>query len=356
MIPLADRIQAVKLINQAVLSGARKSKACDELGISVRTYQRWYGGRNGDIHCDRRPNAKRPMPAHALKLEEKAEIISTCNQERYKSLPPSQIVPMLADNGVYIASESSFYRVLKEARQVECRGKVAPPMRRHKPNEYKASAPNQVWSWDITYLPTLILGQFFRLYMIMDIYSRKIVGWEVHETESAELASMLAKKACLSEGVIGTGVVLHSDNGSPMKGATMLATLQRLGVVPSFSRPSVSDDNPYSESLFKTLKYSPTYPGRPFEDIDSARQWVLAFVHWYNNIHRHSAIRFVTPAERHAKNDIKILSNRDSIYKKAKLKHPSRWSGNTRNWSHIQNVYLNPNKKEFQHENQKKVA
>lgn len=354
MITPADRKQTVSLIAAAIASGARQNKACAELGISARTYQRWHDG--GVIKSDLRPIVQRPKPANALTSVERAQIIDTCNQNQYKSLPPSQIVPMLADQGIYIASESSFYRVLKEANQLKHRGKSSPSLKRHKPDEYKATAPNQVWSWDITFLPTLILGQFFRLYMIIDIYSRKIVAWEVHERESAELAAQLATKACLAESVIGMNVVLHSDNGSPMKGATMLATLQKLGVMPSFSRPSVSDDNPYSESLFKTLKYTPAYPNKPFADITAAREWVLSFVHWYNNLHLHSGIRFVTPAQRHNNEDNKVLTARDNIYQEAKRKNPSRWSGNTRNWTPIQQVYLNPNKKAFDDDNQRKIA
>jgi transposase InsO family protein len=132
-------------------------------------------------------------------------------------------------------------------------------------------ASNQLWSWDITYLSTTVKGIFFYLYLIMDIFSRKIVGWEVYETESTDYASRIFHKAYLREGIAGNDLVLHSDNGSPMKGSTMLATLQRLGVIPSFSRPSVSDDNPYSEALFKTLKYHPAFPGNPFNNLDEAR-------------------------------------------------------------------------------------
>ena len=199
-----------------------------------------------------------------------------------------------------------------------------------------------MWSWDITFLATTTKGLFYRLYLILDIYSRKIVGWEVHEQESAEHAAVLIRKACLAEGFHEQGRVLHSDNGSPMKGATMLATLQRLGVVPSFSRPSVSNDNPYSESLFGTMKYIPDFPSQPFEHIESAREWVLGFVQWYNHIHCHSAIQFVTPSQRHRGEDIAIPKKRDEVYRQAKRRNPARWSGNTRNWSPVTEVWLNP--------------
>jgi len=155
----------------------------------------------------------------------------------------------------------------------------------------------------LTYLASTIKGSFYRLYLIEDIYSRKIVGWEIHDNETAEHASVLISKACLAEGIHKKGLVLHSDNGSPMKGATMLATLQKLGIVPSFSRPSVSDDNPFSESTFRTLKYTPSYPNKPFDTIQAARKWVDEFVTWYNETHRHSSIKFVTPGQRHRGED-----------------------------------------------------
>ncbi len=178
-----------------------------------------------------------------------------------------------------------------------------------------------------------VRGAFYRLYLILDIFSRKIVAWEIHENESADHASVLIRKACLAEGIHQDGLVLHADNGGPMKGATMLATLQKLGVVPSFSRPSVSDDNPYSESLFRTLKYTPGYPGKPFETIEAARKWVHGFVRWYNNEHRHSAIRYVTPNQRHRGQDSDVLRQRKAVYKAARQRNPERWSGDTRNWN-----------------------
>ena len=201
--------------------------------------------------------------------------------------------------------------------------------------------PNQVYSWDITYLAASIRGVFYRLYMVEDIYSRKIVGWEVHEDETAEHASVLIRKTCLAEGVCAAGLVLHSDNGGPMKGATMLATLQRLGVVPSFSRPTVSDDNPYSESLFRTLKYTPAYPTKPFYSLAAAREWVHRFVQWYNEEHRHSSIQYVTPGQRHRGEDVAILAARKRLYEEAKQERPERSSGETRNWTPINEVWLN---------------
>ena len=193
----------------------------------------------------RQQAAQGRVPANKLSEHERQRIVAVANSEAFASMPPSQIVPALADRGLYIASESSFYRVLREADQLAHRGKAKAPKHR-RPTPLKATAPNQLWSWDITYLATTVKGMFFYLYLIMDVYSRKIVGWEVLETESSEHAATVFQKAYLREGIAGQSLVLHSDNGAPMKGATMLATLQRLGVMPSLSRPSVSNDNPYS--------------------------------------------------------------------------------------------------------------
>ena len=222
MISTLERRQTIALIEQAVAQGAPQYKACELLGISARTYQRWT--RNGGVKADGRPDAERPARANRLTEAERARILAVCNQPEYSHLPPSQIVPILADQGEYIASESSFYRVLREAGQVHHRGRAQPPTRRTRPKTYRADGPNQVWSWDITFLKSPIAGQFYRLYLAMDIYSRKIVGWEVHERESADLAARMIRKACLAEGITSRGLVLHSDNGAPMKGATMLAT------------------------------------------------------------------------------------------------------------------------------------
>jgi transposase InsO family protein len=294
---------------------------------------------------------------------ERQRLLAVANSAEFGHLPPSQIVPRLVDQGQYIASESTFYRVLRAENQLQHRGAERPAQQRHKPRALCATAPDELFSWDITYLPTQVKGIYFYLYLFMDIFSRKIVGWQVYDVESSDLASEVMRDICVRENIAPNQVVLHSDNGSPMKGATMLATLQALGVMPSFSRPAVSNDNPYSESLFKTLKYRPTYPRRPFETLVAARQWVSTFVHWYNHEHRHSAIRFVTPAQRHAGLDVALLRKRVDVYSAAKAQHPERWSGATRNWEPILVVHLNPENhvagkgdRKEQHLNLKKAA
>jgi putative transposase len=268
-------------------------------------------------------------------------VLATVNAAEYRDLSPHQIVPRLADAGQYLASESTIYRLLRAAAQLTHRGRAKPAVRRP-PRTHHATRPDQVWSWDITYLKTPVRGQFLYLYLVMDIWSRKIVGWAVHEEEAAEHAARLVREICRGHRLHPEGLVLHADNGGPMKGATMVATLERLGVLASFSRPGVSNDNPFSEALFRTLKYRPGYPAQPFADLGAARTWVAAFVRWYNHDHRHSAIRFVTPAERHAGRDDALLLQRQAVYQRARARTPARWSGTTRNWTPIAEVQLNP--------------
>jgi len=345
----SERAEIIALVNEAHAAGARQSKACECISISAKTFQRWSRPENAE---DGRLDAKHE-PCNKLTELERQRIIQVANEPEYADLPPSKIVPKLADKGIYLASESSYYRVLKDAKQLSHRQKARPTGQRKKPRALTASGPNQIYSWDITYLPTAVKGIFVYLYLVMDIYSRKIVGWQVYEDESSTLAGELMTDICQREGISPNQVTLHSDNGSPMKGATMLATLQELGVIPSFSRPSVSNDNPYSESLFRTLKYTPEYPGRPFLDLLAARTWVQGFVAWYNHQHLHSAINFVTPEQRHKGLDVAILAHRKQVYEQAKAKHPERWSGDTRNWEPVEEVYLNPEKKQSESEKNK---
>ena len=333
------RIQAVELISEAVSSGAARFKACAELEISVRTYQRWIV--DGDIKTDGRPNAQRPEPKNKLTKVERDKLLNTVNSEDFKSLPPSQIVPSLADKGVYIACESTFYRVLHEEKQQNARGR-SQVKERKSPTTHCATGENQVWCWDITWLPGPAKGLHFYLYLILDIFSRKIVGWEIHDEESADNASTLIRKTHLKESIRDNPLVLHSDNGSPMKGSSMLETLYSLGVVSSFNRPRVSNDNAYAESIFKTCKYRPDYPYKGFLTIDEARDWVLKFSHWYNFNHKHSGIKYVTPHQRHSGLADAVLANRKEVYQRAKERNPERWSGDIRDWNLPQEVHLNP--------------
>lgn len=326
------------LVDEAVTAGARQSEACKLIGIEPRSLQRW---REQGIGEDRRAGPKKE-PQNKLSSAERAQLLRIANSPEYRDLCPKQIVPRLADEGTFVASESTFYRVLREENQLTHRSPSRPPTKRHKPTEYLATGPNRIWSWDITYLSSPVRGSFFYLYIVLDVWSRKIVGWTVHAEESGEHASAMISAACAREGVEQDQLVLHSDNGGPMKGATLLATLQLLGIIASFSRPRVSDDNPYSEALFRTAKYRPEFPRRPFASLEEARRWVEWFVAWYNTEHRHSAIRYVTPEQRHSGREGEILAARREIYEQARANNPGRWSSNTRDWSSVSTVALNP--------------
>ncbi len=341
----------LSLVDEAVHSGARLRSACHELGLSVRTIQRWRepsGGEDGR-------HGPQTVPANKLSVEERQEILETVNSPKFRDLSPHQIVPRLADEETYLASESTMYRLLREQDQLRHRERSKPATSR-RPNEHEATGPHQVWSWDITYLRGPVRGSFYYLYMLEDVWSRKIVGWQIHEKESTDLAASLFRETCAYLKLDPAGLVLHSDNGGPMKGSTMLATLQRLGVVASFSRPHVSDDNPYSEALFRTLKYRPEYPSEAFSSLEHARAWTVFFVTWYNTEHRHSAIRFVTPDERHDRRDIAILAKRHRVYQLAREKNPERWSGKTRNWKPVEIVTLNPTRTKTESRGQVQAA
>ncbi len=265
-----DRQTLLADVDEAVRSGARQRCACELLGLNERTLQRWRIQPDGDQR-----QGPHSAPPNKLSDDERARVLDLANSEAYRDLSPKQIVPLLADRGIYVASESTFYRVPRSSGQLTHRS-ACRPVQHTAPPTLRATGPNQVYSWDITYLKSPIKGAFYYLYLFVDIWSRKVVGWRVEDHESSELAAQLAVSICESQGVAPGQVRLHSDNGGPMKGATMLATLQQLGIVPSFSRPSVSNDNPFSESLFRTVKYRPNYPRRPFESIEEARTWT----HW----------------------------------------------------------------------------
>src|SRR5262245_47325157 len=229
------------LVRAAMSEGARQSAACAILGIDPRTVERWKAQPVGN---DRRAGP-RQTPSNKLTDAERRTILETVNQPEYADRSPKEIVPMLADKGVYLGSESSVYRILRAEGQLTHRAASRPPKSRP-PREHVATGPNQVWSWDITYLRSPVAGIFFYLYLVVDVWSRKIVAAAVHVAENGDHASNLIEAACRGENVDPAGLVLHADNGGPMKGATLLVTLQRLGIMPSFSRPHVSDDNPFS--------------------------------------------------------------------------------------------------------------
>jgi putative transposase len=317
---LEDRQKIAQHVEQAHADSARLKPACLLAGIDLRTLQRWKAG-DGLLRGDKRPTAVHPRPAHALTDEEREVILTVVNEPRFAEVPPARIVPMLADEGTYVASESSFHRVLRAAGQSGHRGCAKASRKSKPPTTHVAIGPNQVWCWDMTYLPTIVAGIWFYLYLILDLYSRKIVGWEIHCTDSADHAAHLVRRTAFAEDIHLEELkpVLHGDNGATVKATTVLAMLHWLGIKPSYSRPRVSDDNAYAEALFRTAKYRPEFPDCGFKNLEEARLWGAEFVHWYNFQHRHSGIKYVTPAQRHAGEDIEILRAREVLYAEAKM-------------------------------------
>ena len=236
MISLEDRTVLAQDIDTAHRAGARLERACAEAGVSVRTLQRWKAD-DGLVAGDRRPGAARPRPAHALSAQEREALLRVANEPRFADKPPARIVPALADEGVYLASESSFQRVLRAHGQNRHRGRAKAPRASRPPTTHVATAPRQLRCWDMTYLPTEIAGRWFYLYLILDAFSRKIVGFEVHDTDDSGHATHLVKRTALSEGIHATQArpVLHGDNGSTFKATTVLAMLHWLGIKPSYS-------------------------------------------------------------------------------------------------------------------------
>lgn len=281
---------------------------------------------------DKRKGAEKNV-RNKLSTVEIKDILDIACSERFRDLTPHEIIPILAEEGTYLASVSSFYRILKANSLVKSKTKGSGS----KSIEVKADGPDQLWSWDISYLKTDVKGKYFYLYLFTDLWSRRIVGWNIYDQESGELARELF--CSISDKLNVKGVTLHSDNGSPMISSCFRLTLERLGVSPSFSRPNTSNDNAYSESLFKTIKYIAGYP-KSFKSIMEARQWMEKFTRWYNYEHRHSGIGYVTPMQRFFGEDIELFANRNHTFNEARKKNPERWSGKTKLWQDDHVVFL----------------
>ena len=265
------------------------SQACEALTVPRSTLYR-------ARHPRPAPKA-RPTPPHALSEAERADVRDVLNSERFMDLPPRQVYATLLDEGCYMASVSTMYRVLRDHDEVRERRAV----RRHpvytKP-ELLAIQPNQVWSWDITVMRGPRKWQHFALYTVLDIFSRYVVGWMIAEAQTSDLARQLVAQSARQQGIAPGQLTLHSDNGTPMKGRPLVALLDELGIDRSHSRPHTSDDNPFSEAQFKTMKYRPDYPDR-FADIQAARAWARPFFQWYNHQHYHTGLNLMTPASVH---------------------------------------------------------
>lgn len=271
------------------------------------------------------PAPRRPHPA-SLSDAEKDVIVETLCSERFCDLAPAQVYSTLLDEGVYLCSERQMYRVLAERGLVRERRRGG----HQRAGSYGvprlvADRPNRVWTWDITALRGPTKGVRYFLYTIIDIFSRKVVGWTIADNESETHARRLIRETCRRHGVDRDQLVIHADRGSPMIAGTVAELLNELGVAKSHSRPRVSNDNPFIESHFKTLKYRPDYPDR-FDSITQARTWVRRFVHWYNEVHYHSGIGYLRPADLHDGNHHAIIEHRQAVLDAAAAAHPERFT------------------------------
>jgi len=307
---------------------------CDALGVHRRTYARWKAD-----PTDRRKGCRK-RNKRALTDEERQKIIEVCTSERFKDTTPGEIIAILAEEGTYIASERTFYRVLKAAGLLHHRTNSRPSRQRYQPPELKATGPDEVYTWDITWVPSCVSGIFWYCYAVIDVWSREIIGWTIQASESEEHARHLFESIKSRRNL--QGVWVHSDNGNPMRGATFAVWLATLGMFLSHSRPLVKNDNPYIESFFRTLKYHAAYPGR-FKTIDEARSWMGDFINWYNTTHRHSGLGYITPQQRRNGDDIELFARRNETLRKAFEQHPERFPrSGPKQWTSKRVVYLNP--------------
>jgi putative transposase len=298
--------------------------------IATRQVLRALGASHATWYRRRAPRAARlrrqaVLPPLALSAAERGVIMSMLNSERFADATPYTAYARLLDEGTYLASVRTMYRILAASGQShERRNQLIHPA--HVKPELLAAGPNQVWSWDITRLRGSLKWQFFYLYVLIDIFSRYVVGWLVAGAENAGVASLLIEETCAKHGVERDSLILHSDRGSPMRAKTTAELLVDLGVAASFSRPRVSNDNPFSEAHFKTLKYRPQFPAC-FEGVDHARAHSREFFPWYNNEHLHSGIGFMTPAAVHFGTAPALWQQRAAVLQAAYLAHPERFKG-----------------------------
>jgi putative transposase len=269
------------------------------------------------------PPAPHPTPRQALSAEERAKVRAVLNSERFMDRAPRQVYATLLDEGTYLCHWRTMYRILAAHAEVRERRQQRQHPLYHKP-ELLAEGPNQVWSWDITRLRGPAKWTHFALYTILDIFSRYVVGWMIAERESAELARQLMATAAANQHIQPDQLTLHADNGKPMKAKTLALLLSDLGVNKSHSRPYVSDDNPFSEAQFKTLKYHPDYPDR-FGCIQDARAWARPFFEWYNDQHYHTGLNLLTPASVHYGQAEVIRQQRQLVLAAAYAQHPQRF-------------------------------
>lgn len=292
------------------------SRACDVLDVS-----------RSRVYRARQPKTEpkpRPTPANALAEAEREKVRETLNSERFMDLPPRQVYATLLDEGTYQCHWRTMYRILHEHGEVRERRPQRQHPVYHKP-ELLAVAPNQVWSWDITTLRGPVKWSGYKLYTVLDIFSRYVVGWMIAEVESSDLAKQLIAESVRKQGIQPDQLTLHADNGSPMTGKPLSQLLIDLGITRSHNRPHTSDDNPFSEAQFKTMKYRPDYPDR-FDSIEDARQWARRFFDWYNNEHYHSGLNLLTPVSVHYGQAAAVQQQRQTVMSVAYATNPARFS------------------------------
>jgi len=300
-------------------------RACRAFGVSPRTWNHRRQASEGRLAArpSRATGAPRRLPEWTIPPAERDEIRALLCTERFCDLAPAQVYATLLDEGTFWCSESTMYRILRERDLIRERRRGH---RRagHNIPRVRATAPNQVWSWDISRLRGPRPRDWFYLYVLLDIYSRKIVGWTIDTVESDRIAKQLINTACRREGIDRDILTLHSDRGSQMTSTTIAELLEDLGVTRSLSRPRVSNDNPFSEAAFKTAKYRPDYPAR-FTTIDEARTWMRRFAHWYNAEHYHSGIGYLHPADVHAGRTTQVVAARQTVLDAAYIANPDRF-------------------------------
>jgi putative transposase len=304
--------------------------AAEELAptVGVLAACRALGVPRASVYRQRKPHVPSPprprrRPSHALAAPEQERVLEMLHQERFVDRAPAAVYASLLEEGCYLCSIRTMYRVLKAAGEVNERR----PQRRHphrEPPQLVATAPNQVWTWDITRLPGLRKWTTFPLYVVLDLFSRYVVAWMVASRETAALAKRLVRAACQKQGVEPGQLTLHQDRGAPMTAKTFSQLLVDLDILASYSRPRVSDDNPYSESHFKTVKYAPTYPGR-FSKPEDAKAYFRVFFPWYNTQHRHSGLGLLTPEDVHYGRAESLQEERQRVLDQAYVRHPERF-------------------------------
>lgn len=295
-----------------------RAPACRALGIPRASFYRSLGEEEQPS-----PPAPRPAPARALAPPERQAVLEQLHSERFQDKSPAQVYATLLDEGTYLCSIRTMYRILEQHNEVrERRNQLTHPS--YQKPELLATSANQVWSWDITKLLGPAKWTYFYLYVILDIFSRYVVGWMVAPRESAALAKRLIGETCRQQGVAAGQLTLHADRGSSMRSKPVALLLADLGVTKSHSRPHVSDDNPFSESQFKTLKYRPEFPRR-FGSIEDARAFCQGFFRWYNQEHHHSGIALLTPETLHYGRAEEVIQRRQQVLSQAYERNPERF-------------------------------